>query len=198
MPAIGVANRAFFRHLVSMKTARKKGSHSPARPRSILGQLARMPDKLFTGKFRQQYAALCFRFDENDQLNVLVITSRDSGRWVIPKGWPMKKKSPHEAAAIEAREEAGVRGIVRKKPIGRYTYLKWLDDGDVAPCVVDVFQLEATQISQDFKERGQRSIAWVTPDEAARRVREIELKSLLADFKPRGLKDKIRSRVATE
>lgn len=177
-----------------MKNKRKKDLHSAGRPKTILGQLARLPEKLFDGKFRQQYAALCFRFNENDQRLVLVITSRDSGRWVIPKGWPMKKKSPCEAAAVEAYQEAGVRGIVRKKPIGSYTYLKWLDDGDVAPCIVDVFQLEATKISQDFKERDQRDYAWVTPDEAARRVREIELKSLLADFRPRGEKYADRSR----
>ena len=56
-----------------------------------------------------------------------MIISRDSGRWGIPKGWPMKGRKPHEAAAIEAWEEAGVRGGVRKKPVGRFTYLKELE-----------------------------------------------------------------------
>lgn len=115
-----------------------------------------------------------------------MITSRDSGRWVIPKGWSMKGKKPHEAAAIEAWEEAGVRGAVKKKPVGRYTYLKELDDGDIAPCVVDVFQIEADEVKAQFKERGQRVLEWVSPDEAARRVREVELKSLLVEFQPRG------------
>jgi 8-oxo-dGTP pyrophosphatase MutT (NUDIX family) len=102
---------------------------------------------------------------------------------VIPKGWPMKKKKPYEAAATEAWEEAGVRGTVGKKPVGRYTYLKWLDNGDVAPCIVDVYTVEVLEQSENFKERGQRVLAWVEPEEAARRVREIELKSLLVDFK---------------
>ncbi len=97
----------------------------------------------------------------------------------------MKQKEPHEAAAIEALQEAGVRGKVRKKPIGSYTYLKMLDDGDVVPCVVDVFQIEITKQVEKYKEKGERLLAWVSPDEAARRVREIELKSLLVDFKPR-------------
>lgn len=97
----------------------------------------------------------------------------------------MKKKKPHEAAAVEAWEEAGVQGKVKKKPVGRYTYLKLLDDGDVAPCVVDVFQLEVTEKHEQFKERGERRVQWVTPDEAARRVREIELKSLLIEFNPK-------------
>jgi 8-oxo-dGTP pyrophosphatase MutT (NUDIX family) len=66
----------------------------------------------------------------------------------------MKKKKPHEAAEIEAWQEAGIEGRVKKKPVGRYTYLKWMDNGDVAPCVVDVFQIEATEVATDFKERG--------------------------------------------
>ena len=97
----------------------------------------------------------------------------------------MKGKKPFEAAAIEAWEEAGVRGTVRKKPVGRYTYLKDLDDGDVAPCIVDFFKVEVVEISNDFKEQGQRILEWVSPDEAARRVREIELKSLLVEFEVR-------------
>jgi 8-oxo-dGTP pyrophosphatase MutT (NUDIX family) len=116
---------------------------------------------------------------------LLVVTSRDSGRWIIPKGWPMKGKKPFEAAAVEALQEAGISGKVGKKAVGSYTYLKLLDDGDVVPCIVDVFQIEATSSADKFKEKGERTLAWVTPDEAARRVREIELKSLLIEFKPR-------------
>lgn len=156
------------------------------KPRTLLQQLARMPEKLFSGEFRQQYGALCFRWTANgDAIEILVITSRESGRWIIPKGWPMKKKQPHEAAEIEARQEAGVRGRAKKKPVGRYTYLKWLDNGDVAPCIVDLFQVEVTEIEKDYKERGQRELAWLSPGEAAHRVREIELKSLIIDFKPK-------------
>ena len=97
----------------------------------------------------------------------------------------MKKKKPHEAAAIEAWEEAGMRGTVSKQPVGRYTYLKELDDGDVAPCIVDIFQIEVEAAQNEFREVGQRVLDWVSPDEAARRVRELELKSLLVDFRPR-------------
>lgn len=95
----------------------------------------------------------------------------------------MKGKKPFEAATIEAMQEAGARGKVRKNPIGRYTYLKALDD-DFEPCVVDVFQIEVTELARKFKEKGERCLAWVSPDEAARRVREIELKSLLLQFTP--------------
>ena len=170
-----------------MTPTKKSRKTRPARALTLLQQLAAVPEKLFTGAFRQQYAALCFRYGGNgDDVEILLVTSRTSRRWIIPRGWPMKRKKPHEAAAIEAWEEAGVRGRVRKEAVGRYTYLKMLDNGDVVPCVVDVFQIEVTGAETSFKERGERLLEWVRPDEAARRVRDIELKSLLVDFRPRG------------
>jgi 8-oxo-dGTP pyrophosphatase MutT (NUDIX family) len=152
----------------------------------LLSQLADVPQKLFTAPFRQQYAALCFRTAHGEgDLEVLTITSRRSGRWVIPKGSPMKDKKPHEVAATEAWEEAGIRGTVRKRPIGRYTYLKPLDQADVVPYIVDVFQIDVTGTEGTYKEKGERLLEWVPVAEAARRVREPELKSLLLGFKPR-------------
>lgn len=172
-----------------MKPTKKSRKTRPARALTLLQQLAAVPEKLFTGAFRQQYAALCFRHADNGEgVEILLVTSRTSGRWIIPRGWPMKRKKPHEAAAIEAWEEAGVRGRVKKNAVGRYTYLKMLDNGDVVPCMVDVFQIEVTDAETSFKERGERLLEWVRPDEAARRVRDIELKSLLVDFHPKGKK----------
>lgn len=182
-----------------MKSAKKRSKPRPDKSQPLLRQLAAVPAKLFSGAFRQQYGALCFRHAKGGAgIEILVITSRESARWVIPKGWPMKGKKPFEAAAIEAWEEAGVSGAVRKKPVGHYTYLKELNDGDVVPCIVDVFQVEVTEISDGFKEHGQRVLAWVSPDEAARRVREIELKSLLVDFKVRGRKKAARNKLNPE
>lgn len=172
-----------------MKEKRAEKGMKPVKSQRLLQRLAARPDQLFNGKFRQQFGALCFRRDPKTRaIEVLLITSRDSGRWVIPKGWPMKGRKPHEAAAIEAWEEAGVRGNVRKKPVGRYTYLKELDNGDVAPCIVDLFEIAVSEIRADFKEHGQRQLDWVSPDEAARRVREVELKSMLVAFKPHSRK----------
>lgn len=169
-----------------LKTIKKTKAQKGGKPKTLLQKLAASPEKLFSGSFRQQYAALCFRWlPDGLGIEILVVTSRDTGRWIIPKGWPMKDRKPHAAAAIEAFQEAGIRGKVGKKPVGHYTYLKLLDDGDVAPCIVDVFQIEATELAEKFKEKGERRLAWVSPDEAARRVREIELKSLLVEFKPR-------------
>ncbi|MDQ0135559.1 8-oxo-dGTP pyrophosphatase MutT (NUDIX family) [Neorhizobium galegae] len=175
-----------------MKSTKRRDKPRPDRSQTLLKQLAAVPGSLFAGAFRQQYGALCFRYQGNG-VEILVITSREAGRWVIPKGWPMKGKKPFEAAATEAWEEAGVSGTVKKKPVGRYTYLKELDNGDVVPCIVDVFQIEVTEVTGGFKEQGQRMLEWVSTDEAARRVREIELKSLLVEFEPRGRKKRSRS-----
>ncbi|NTF18008.1 NUDIX hydrolase [Agrobacterium rubi] len=151
---------------------------------SLLRALASNSERLHTAVFRQQYAALCFRLvDKENEVQVLVITSRDTGRWVIPKGWPMKRKKPHEAAAIEALQEAGVRGKPSKKPIGQYTYMKRLDSGVDVPCIVDVFKVEISASEAEYKEKGQRTLEWVSPAEASRRVQEPELKSLLASFR---------------
>lgn len=84
---------------------------------TALARLAMVADKLWTGEIRTQYAAICYRRtdDSSGPIEVLLITSRGTGRWVIPKGWPMAKKKPHEVASQEAWEEAGVRGRVRKR-----------------------------------------------------------------------------------
>lgn len=168
-----------------MKSAKPGIKPDAGKSETLLQQLAQTPDALFGKGFGQQYGALCFRYKEDrSEIEILVVTSRGSRRWVIPKGWPMKGKKPYEAAAVEAWEEAGVRGRVKKDPVGRYTYLKELSEGNVTPCIVELFQIEVTEISPNFKERGQRVLDWVSPSEAARRVREIELKSLLISFKP--------------
>jgi 8-oxo-dGTP pyrophosphatase MutT (NUDIX family) len=80
---------------------------------------------------RAQYGALPFR--RTPDLEILLVTSRDTGRWVIPKGWPMKSKSRRAAAAIEALEEAGVEGEVGRQPLGAYIYDKVLPSGARMP-----------------------------------------------------------------
>lgn len=168
-----------------MKPEKKKRQRKSSKHATILQQLAEAPQTLAFRSFRHQCGAICFRLQGDVGAEVLLITSRDTGRWIIPKGWPIKGKTSSQAAAIEAYEEAGVRGKIGKKPVGRYTYLKSLENGDVVPCVVELYSLEVTKIDEDFKEKGQRQSAWVATDEAPRRVREVELKSFLASFKPR-------------
>ena len=122
-------------------------------------------------------------------LEVLLITSRDSGRWLIPKGWLMKRHSGSEAAAVEAFEEAGLRGAVAKEPVGAYTYSKTLKDGAAAICRVQVYPMAVKRQAKKYKEKGQRQLRWLSPHDAAEQVAEPELAALIAGFRPaRGLK----------
>ncbi|HPE26237.1 NUDIX hydrolase [Albidovulum sp.] len=133
-----------------------------------------------------QYAALCHRKTAKGRTEVLLITSRDTGRWVIPKGWPMKGKSGAECALREAYEEAGVEGDPDSRCIGLYAYDKGLKGGAVQPCVVAVYPVRVRRLKDDFPEKGQRVRKWFSPRKAASRVAEPELSELLSQFDPDG------------
>ena len=132
---------------------------------------------------RRQVAALCWRRSAKG-LRILLITSRDTGRWIIPKGWPMRNRTEAGAAAREAWEEAGLRGEIAPHGLGVYTYRKRLLHGDWLPCVVRVYALEAREMLQKFPETGQRRARWFSPEKAAKRVWEPELKAIIRDFDP--------------
>lgn len=131
---------------------------------------------------RLQYATLAYRTAPD--LEVLLVSSRETGRWVIPKGWPMKGRKPHAAAALEAFEEAGVTGTISKLPIGTYNYDKRLSDGDVITCTVEVFPMRVDVELADWPEREQRTRQWFSPTAAAEAVEEDTLKALIGKFKP--------------
>ncbi len=132
---------------------------------------------------RTQYGALCWRM-HRDRVEVLLITSRDTGRWVIPKGWPMAGLRPEAAAEREAWEEAGVEGAVDTTCAGLYTYQKVLTETDAVPCAVAVFGLRVARLVAQFPERKQRRRKWFTVAKAARKVWEPELRSLMLGFVP--------------
>ena len=125
-----------------------------------------------------QVGALCVRRRDNGTCQVLLITSRDTGRWIIPKGWRAKRLKDHKAAAREAAEEAGVSGKVKSKPIGNYTYPKTGDAG-VRPVRVEVFLLLVRRQELHWPEQDQRRRAWFDVREAAREVGELELQTLI-------------------
>lgn len=127
----------------------------------------------------EQIAALPLRWDENDQVRVLMVTSRGTGRWVMPKGWEMDGKKPWRAAEIEALEEAGAKGYIGHEVIGTYRYPKIMDDGRIVPCLVRVYPMVVEKLQRDWKERKQRTRRWFTPKDAAKRVDEQELADLL-------------------
>lgn len=131
---------------------------------------------------RSQVAALCYRGKGHDK-EVLLVTSRGTGRWILPKGWPMADKAAPEAAAQEAWEEAGVkRGKLGQEPIGAFSYEKELDNGVIAPCEATVFPLKVKELADEFPEADERNRTWVAPREAAKMVSEPGLKRLLRTF----------------
>ncbi len=136
---------------------------------------------------RTQFAALCYRIVK-DRPQVLLITSRDTGRWIIPKGWPMDGKTPAQAAHCEAFEEAGVEGRAFDHVLGIYSYEKVLDD-DSSPlsCVVAVFPVKVRRLVDDFPEVGQRKRKWMTLSKAADRVHEPDLAHIISRFDPHRL-----------
>ena len=125
-----------------------------------------------------QVGALCVRRHKGKR-EVLLISSLDTGRWIIPKGWPMNGRTLAGAAAQEAWEEAGVRGQVRPGHIGVFTYLKKRDSGMHLRCEVRVFQVEVQSLSERYPEAGRRTREWFTCEEAAERVAEDGLKQIL-------------------
>ncbi|MDM9628558.1 NUDIX hydrolase [Rhizobium sp. S152] len=128
----------------------------------------------------QQVGGLCFRINDAGEPDVLLITTRETKRWTIPKGWPIAGLSQHKSAKQEAWEEAGVKGKVRIKPFGSFIYDKVLPNGDAVPADVQVHLIKVRETRSIFPERGQRELAWVSASEASRRVGEPGLKKLFA------------------
>lgn len=110
-----------------------------------------------------------------------MITSRDTGRWVIPKGNPMPGAASHQAAAREAFEEAGITGDACPTDIGAFRYLKRRADGDVTASVT-VYPLAVRAQAADWPERGQRQVRWFPLSDAADRVAEGGLKTIIRNF----------------
>lgn len=131
--------------------------------------------------FKKQVAALPVRRTPTGQLRVLLVTSRETRRLVIPKGWPWPGVKDHKAAAEEAREEAGIRGRIGKSAIGSYSYEKRRLGGDV-PVRVKVYLLEVDEVLDDWPEKDERVRVWLTPTRAADAVAEEELADMLRNL----------------
>ena len=126
-----------------------------------------------------QVAALCYR-NTPEGKRVLLITSRDTGRWIVPKGWPIEGKDGPQSALQEAWEEAGVRKAdIAEEPIGFYDYDKGMGGGLTKPIEAQVYLTRVRDIVDDYPEVDQRERAWFSPDEAAELVDEPDLKAIL-------------------
>ncbi len=135
---------------------------------------------------RVQFGALVYQV-QNGKTKVLLITTRRSQSWSIPKGWPMSGKTPAESAMQEAWEEAGVKGTALDQPLGFYSYFKTIETRGGAmpmPVLVSVYPLELRKTAKSFPESGQRRLKWMNPKKAAAKVREPELARILRKFDP--------------
>ena len=130
-----------------------------------------------------QVAALCYRLTD-DGPEILLLTTRGGGKWILPKGWPKAEIGAAESALLEAFEEAGIRGRVIGDSIGQYHYTKSSKKGAKLDCVAVVYEVLLTEIVDDFPEKGERKMAWLSPEKAAKRVDNSELADILRAFRP--------------
>lgn len=133
----------------------------------------------------RQIAVLPYRTESpavDSPIHILLITSRETKRWVIPKGKPMAGLPPHAAAAKEAEEEAGVLGAACPTPLGSFRYRKRKSSGASVLTDVDVFPFAVTEELESWEEQHQRERRWFTLAEAADAVDEDDLRALIRSF----------------
>jgi 8-oxo-dGTP pyrophosphatase MutT (NUDIX family) len=128
---------------------------------------------------RVQYGALPYRVSSGSRAEFMLVTSRETRRWIIPKGWPKKGKSPRHSVAREAFEEAGVIGAVGRRPIGSFSYEKRLKNGGSVECEVRVFPLEVKRQNKQWPEKQERKVKWLSASEAAEKVKEPMLSEII-------------------
>ncbi|MFQ6548925.1 NUDIX hydrolase [Aestuariibius sp. 2305UL40-4] len=133
---------------------------------------------------RTQFAALCFR-EKKGELQVCLVTSRTSKRWILPKGWPIHGHTPARAAAIEAYEEAGLRGRTYETCLGVYETRKRHDQRRLFLAMV--YPLKVKKELNNWPEKHERRRKWFTPEKAADKVDEPGLADMLRGFDPASL-----------
>jgi 8-oxo-dGTP pyrophosphatase MutT (NUDIX family) len=126
-----------------------------------------------------QVAALPLIFGAGGRVDVWLVTSRGSGRWIIPKGNPINRVAPHEAAEQEAFEEAGLIGKVDERPIGQFEFMRRRDGSDMI-CAVDVYLLKVERQLKKWPEMGQRSVLQCDIRTAVSLVEPVGLASLIS------------------
>lgn len=133
--------------------------------------------------YHEQVAALCYRI-RNDTIEILLIKSQGQGRWILPKGWPMKNKSARKAALTEAYEEAGVEGRVSRNPVGRFYYEKQVSKGRTLSCQAETYPVKVRRLKKRYPERDVRERRWFSQERAIRAVDGESLRTLLISFDP--------------
>ena len=134
-------------------------------------------------ELRMQFAALCFKV-EKKRLEFLLVTGRGSGRWMLPKGWPIDGLTPAQIASKEAFEEAGVEGTPLEICIGHYHYRKDIGSKRIRPCIAAVYPVHVMGLSKKFPEHGERRRMWFKRKKAADTVEDLALKKIIGNFDP--------------
>lgn len=129
-----------------------------------------------------QIGAIPYRYRPDGLVEIMLVTTRETQRWIVPKGWPIRGLKGHEAAAREAMEEAGLLGDIGKKPVGRYTYWK-RRTRDFVLCKVRLYLLAVTEQLPTWPEQDQRRSQWFTQADAADLVAEPALGTILRGLK---------------
>lgn len=133
-------------------------------------------------KPKKQIAALPLRVSRRGKVRVMLVTSRETKRWVMPKGWPMDGKKPWRAAEIEAMEEAGLIGKMSRDAIGTYDYKKKMASGKNVRCRVRLYPMHVKRLKKHWPERGERRRKWFSPKRASKLVKEPELSNILEEL----------------
>ena len=131
---------------------------------------------------RSQVGGLCYRI-RNERAEILLVTTRGAGRWIIPKGWPLAGETAGASALQECWEEAGVVGTLSGSALGAFTYVKDRAEDD-HPHSVTVFPVKVKRLEDKYPEAKQRRRKWFSTAKAAQRVTEPELRQMLAAFDP--------------
>ena len=134
-------------------------------------------------ELRTQFAALCFKIKKKE-LEFLLVTSRGSGRWTLPKGWPIDGLTPAQTASREAFEEAGVEGTPLEICIGFYHYNKSIGSKGMLPCIAAVYPVRVTGLFKKFPEHSERQRIWLKREKAADTVDDLALKKMIRNFDP--------------
>src|SRR5262245_25787672 len=120
-----------------------------------------------------QAAAIPYRWHRG-RLEIALITNRQRGRWIVPKGHVEPGEARRQSARREASEEAGLQGRIGLRPLGSYEYSK-----DREPRVVLVFLLLVTRELRNWREDDVRRREWIGVKQAIKRVRERGLRHIL-------------------
>jgi len=126
---------------------------------------------------RRQVAALPLR-ERGGRVEVCLVTTRTNHRWTVPKGWPIKGRKDHVAARIEAEQEAGLTGKIRRKTLGSFLYWKRLADR-FERVEVSVYPLRVTGALRAWKEQAERQVQWMSLSDASIIVDDPGLATLL-------------------